>query len=159
MAFNVDEFLSSQLAAPLATQFEVCPEGEFAMLLDSDPKQLQPREISGTSEKTGKPYHFFQLELNCLVQDEKVKAKLGRDRVPVRLRVNLDIGTDNRLESGPNKNVALGQLLEAVGANKAGAGLTAILGAGPFMGKVKHTSDRRDTNRKYAEVDRVTKLR
>lgn len=153
--FNAEDFLNSA-TDPLATAFEVCPEGEFAMLIDSDPKQLVPEEKSGTSIKTGKDYHFWTMSLNCIVQDEAVKAKVGRDKVTVRMQINLDIDeATGRLATGPNKNVFLGQLRDALGQNTPGWKPTQLLGAGPFMGKVTHTSGDRGT---FANVTRVAKI-
>ncbi len=155
--FNLEQFMNSAVD-PNATSFEVCPEGEFKMMIDSDPKQLDPKEMQGISAKTGNPYHFWQWELNCIVLDEAVKKKLGRERVTVRARVNLDLSDAGMLETGPNKNVTLGQLRDALGQNKPGWKPSDILGAGPFIGRVKHTANKDNPEIKYADVSRFGKV-
>lgn len=154
MSFDVEAFMNSAVD-PLETHFEVVPEGEFPFLIDGDPAQLVPKELSGTSAKTGNPYHFWQLELNCVCQDGNVRQKLGREKVFVRLRINLDLDANGRIEGGPNKNVQLGQLRDALGQNSPGWTPKMLLGAGPFMGKVKHTKGDKGT---FADIARVGKI-
>ncbi len=157
MAFNADQFASAAVD-PLPTQYEVVPEGEFPFIIDSDPKQLTPRHIKWNDKDTGEAREFYQLELNCLCQDDKIKAKLGRDRVPVRLRINLDLNENGGLAVGANKNVMLGQLRAALNQNTPGWTPAALLGAGPFIGKVAHSSDKKDATKKYADISRVAKV-
>jgi hypothetical protein len=76
MAFDPQQFMNTP-ADPLPISYEVIPEGEYQMLLDSDPKMLEVRKVEGVSARSGDPYLFYQLELSCLVLDEKVKQKRG----------------------------------------------------------------------------------
>ena len=167
MAFDPNAF--SQPVDPLTTVYEVCPEGEFQMMIDSDPKQIQVttddtstqfgiRRHVGTSQRTGEPYDFTDWTLACVVMDEKVKARLGRDKVIVRMRLNLDLDENGKIATGPNKNVGLGQLRDALGQNKPGWMATSLLGAGTFIGKVSHTADKTNPSKKYADVTRVAKI-
>ena len=157
MAFDPSAFMNTP-ADPLPTAYEVVPEGEYQMLLDSDLKMLEVRKIEGVSSKSGEPYLFYQIELSCLVLDEKVKQKLGRDKVTARMRINLDLDEAGKLNSGPNRNVALGQLREALGQNKTGWTPQQLLGAGPFIGRVKHVADKKNPDVKYAEISNVAKI-
>ena len=157
MSFDPEKFMNAAVD-PNATVFEVCPEGEYPMMIDTDPKQLIPEELSGVSSKSGQPYHFWQMNLNCIVNSDAVKAKLGREKVTVRLRLNLDFDAVGNLETGPNKNVSLGQLRDALSQNQPGWTPARLLGAGPFIGKVKNTTDPKDPNRKYADVVKTGKV-
>lgn len=167
MAFNPETFMSSAVD-PNATSFEVCPEGEYKMMIDSDPKQLTFTEdnksqvgiknAKGVSQRTGEPYDFWTLELRCLVLDEEVKKKLGRETVHVRARINLDFAPDGSLDTGPNKNVSLGQLRDAVGQNTPGWTPQQLLGAGPFIGRVRHTANKENPEIKYADVARFARI-
>jgi hypothetical protein len=155
MAFDLDEFMNAAVQSAGDTKYAICPQGEFPMMLDTD---VKVNEISGTSEKTGEPYHFHVLEAQCIVQDDKVRADLGRDKVTVRLRVNLDI-ENGRLEEGKGKNIRLNQLREALGQNTPGWKMAQLRGAGPFMGKVIHRPNEKDPERPFAEVSRVSAIR
>lgn len=152
--FDPNAFMQSAVD-PMSTQMEVVPEGDFRFMIDADPKQLTPKNIKGTSSKTGEPYDFWQIELNCLLLDDAVKQRLGREKVTVRLRLNLDLNPSGQLEVGPNKNVGLGQLRDALGQNKPGWSPAQLLGAGPFIGKVKHTTTDKGT---FADIQRVAKI-
>jgi hypothetical protein len=157
MAFNADAFLQ-QTSDPLATTFEVCPEGEFQFIVDSEPDTIDVREISGTSSKSGKPYLFHVLEVQCICLDQGVRDKLGRDKVRVRASMNLDFEDDGRIASGPNKNVALGQFRDALNQNKPGWKPADMMGAGPFMGRVKHTASKNNPEQKFAEIVRAARI-
>lgn len=157
MAFDPQQFMNTP-SDPLPTAYEVIPEGEYKMLLDSDPKMLEVKKVEGVSSKTGEPYLFYQIELSCLVLDEKVKAKLGREKVTARMRINLDFDDAGKLTTGPNKNVALGQLRDALGQNKPGWTPQQLLGAGPFIGRVKHQASKTNPEMKFAEVVRAGKI-
>ena len=154
MAFDPNQFMNSA-ADPMQTQMTVCPEGEYPFMIDSDPKQLAPKNVKGISQKTGNPYDFWQLELNCVCLDEAVKQKLSRQKVVVRYRVNLDLNANGGLEVGPDKNIGMGRLREALGQNRPGWKPADLLGAGPFIGKVSHTTSGDAT---YADISRVAKV-
>lgn len=154
MAFDAEKFMNSTVD-PMATQFTVCPEGEFPFIIDSDPKQLIPKHLEGISQKNNQPYSFDQLEFSCLCQDQNVLASLKRDKVVVRLRVNLDLTAAGDLEVGQDKNVGLGRLRAALDQNKPGWNPRMLLGAGPFIGKVEHSQVKDAT---YADIVRVAKI-
>lgn len=165
MSFDIDSFVNTAVD-PLSTVVEQVPEGDWKMSIDSDPAQLQKaddpkamvgiKNIKGVSEKG--PYDFWTLELRCIVVDEKVKQKLNRESVQLRMRINLDFNESGQLDASPGKNVKLGQLREALGQNGAGWNPKQLLGAGPFIGRVKHTPNKNDPEQKYAEVVRAVKL-
>jgi hypothetical protein len=154
MSFDPNAFMNS-VADPMPTQMSVCPEGEYPFLIDSDPKGISAQNLKGVGKDSGKPYDFHQMEINCILADEAIKAKLNRDRVTVRFRVNLDVDASGKLLNGQDKNVSLGRLREALNQNKPGWKPADLLGAGPFIGKVEHTTVKGVT---YADIVRVAKI-
>lgn len=163
--FDANAFVSSAVD-PLATKFEVCPPGEWQMMIDTDPKQLAEttddeksyigiKHKKGVSEKTGKPYDFHEWTLTCVVVDDRVKQKMQRDRITVRLRLGLDLDSSGKIAGGPDKNVNLGRLREALGQNTPGWTPQQLLGAGPFIGKVTVTQVK---DREYADVTSVARI-
>jgi len=163
--FDAAKFVDSAVD-PLSTQFEVVPEGEWQMMIDTDPKQLVDttdddkapvgiKHHKGVSEKSGKPYDFYDWTLMCVVTDQRVKDKLKRESVKVRMRLGLDLSDAGALATGPNKNVALGRLRDALSQNKPGWTPQQLLGAGPFIGKVSHTQVK---DAVYADVTRAARI-
>lgn len=157
MAFDLDSFMNATVDAPMETSFPVCPEGEWPFIFDGDPKMLEVKNIKGISKNTGNPYDFHQMELVALCQSDKVKADMGRDKVLVRLRVNLDFDPSGRLATGVGKNIILGQVRDALGQNTPGWSPRQLLGAGPFIGRVKHSEG--SDGRKYADITAVARAR
>ena len=68
------------------------------------------RDIVARSRR-GKPI----LDVWYLIIDKKLEQRIGMDRVTIREPLFLDIAPDGRLEAGPNKDVWLGRLRQAVG--------------------------------------------
>lgn len=152
------EQFMNQPTDPMSTTYPVIPEGEYPMMFDADPEMLVPRKVEWQDKQTGEDRFFWQMELRCIVQDEAVKAKLQLDRVTTRCRVNLDFNDDGSLSTDRTKNIFLGRIRDALGQNEAGWVPKSLLGAGPFMGKVTHTSDKKNPEIKYAEVTSVGKV-
>lgn len=153
MAFDAKAFMDASTKAPLSTSIEVCPEGTFPFIIDTDDNAVQFR--SGTTDKG----EWVRFEVTAVCQDEGVRAKLGRDRVTARFGgfVDIDPKTGN-LDTGKGKNVALGQLRDALGQNTDKPwNWNMLKGAGPFMGVVKQSDDQNDPTRKYANIVRVAK--
>jgi hypothetical protein len=155
--FDLDQFVNQTVDAPMATSFPVHPEGEFPFMFDADPKMLQVKHLEGTSQRTGNPYNFYQWELLAISQDPSVKQKMGREKVTVRCRVNLDIDQNGRFETGEGKNVLLGQIRDALGQNGAGWSPKQLLGAGPFIGRVRQTEG--NDGKKYADIVAVARYK
>jgi hypothetical protein len=156
MPFDLDTIMNTTVDAPMATSYPTHPEGEFPFMFDADPKMLEVRNIKGVSAN-GNAYDFHQWELVALAQDPKVKADMGRDKVTIRCRVNLDFDENGRFATGTGKNVMLGQIREALGQNVPGWTAKQLLGAGPFIGRVKHTEGK--DGRTYADIVAVAKYR
>lgn len=157
MAFNLDDFMNQAVDAPMATSYPVHPEGEYVFMLDSDPKMLEVKHVSGTGDKG--PYDFHQMELVCISQDEKVRHDMGREVVKTIARVNVDFDLSGRLATGEGKNVLLGQFRDALGQNTPGWTPRQLLGAGPFIGRVKQRGSTDGSDRKFANIVAVAKLK
>jgi len=151
--FDAKAFMDASVKAPLSTSIEVCPEGTFPFIIDTDENAVSFR----AGEKDGR--QWIRGEIVCVCQDEKVKADLGRDRITARFGGFIDIDEKTgALDISKGKNVWVGQLREAVGQNNDKAwNWNMLKGAGPFLGVVKQTEDPNDPSRKYANITRVAK--
>jgi hypothetical protein len=85
-----------------------------------------------------------------LVDDEALAERLGLERLMVRQGFFLDLDKKGNLEFGPNKNVKLGKLRDALGQNTDKAwNFGQLDGAGPLKIKVIKKPDKDDSSIEY----------
>jgi hypothetical protein len=157
--FDPDTFMQQTVDEPMATEFRICPQGEYqAMIDDFDSKAFT--HVEWQDKQTGEQKSAPQFSCPFVIQDEKVKAELGREKLVVPAKMFLDINAAGGLDFGPDRNVRLGQIREATGQNVKGPwSIMNLRGAGPVMVKVTHRQDKRNPERKFAEVTRVVAIR
>jgi len=145
-AFDPQAFLDSSITEANDTKVIPVPIGEYLGIIEKVvPRQWQSKD--GTQSGVA-------LDLTWLIEDQDVKAFLGRDEVKCKQGIMLDILPSGALDMSKGKNIGLGRLREAVGMNKQGVafsfqnlpGLTAKV-------SVKHRMTDDDT---FAEVKGVT---
>lgn len=160
MPFDPDTFLNQDTSGPLATTIRPAPEGEYQAVVSADGEQKDWfREAEWEDKKTGEHRSAPVAEIPMEITDPRIKAALPeRDRVIVPFKFFLDM-KDGRLDTGPDKNIRLGQLRAALGQNGPGPWNWSMLrGAGPVLVKVTQRSDPKDPERKFAEVTKVTRI-
>jgi hypothetical protein len=152
--FDADAFMNTQLDEAMATQLSSVPEGEYvAMVGDFD--------SSAFKTITTKNGPRAVLEIPFPIQDEALKVKLGREQVTHRETYWLDfIPGTGQLDSGPDKNVRLGQLRNALGQNVKGIpwSPSMLKGMGPLRIVIKTTSDKTDPEKKYTNITKYAKI-
>lgn len=157
--FDADAFMSQTIDAPMSTQLLGVPEGEYtAMIGDFDSTAF--RQVAVTNKTTGLTQDRPVLEVPFVINDDALKAKLGREQITHRETFWLDIGADGRLDTGPDKNVRLGQLRHALGQNAPGTpwAPTMLRNMGPVRIVIKTTSDKRDPDKKYTNITKYAKI-
>lgn len=147
--FDPDSFLSTQVTEKMASHYTPIPEDEYQATIAS----VTPRE-----PKEG--MRILDIIYNVMV-DEQVRQRIGLpDNPTVRQSIFLDLTPSGGLAFGPNRNVKLGKLREAVGQNTGKPWSPLMLvGAGPLLVKVKHRIDQDDPDMVYTEVSRTAPLR
>lgn len=120
-AFDPSKFME-QSADAGSTNFEPIPAKEYTAIIDD---VSEPRVVAG---RDGDRVVF---DVNFLLQDEEVKAKLGRE-LKVKAGIFVDTNSNGAMDMGKGKNVRLNQLRAAVGQNKAGWKIPQLKGAGPL---------------------------
>lgn len=160
MTFDAKAFMETKVQSAMDTEREKVPEGQYRFMIDAGEGALEFKSGTiGKGERVGQ--QWVQVTIRCLLQDEAVKADLGRDKVIVRKQIFLDIDpATGGLATGKGQNVELGQLREALGQNDAKKpwDFTKLEGAGPFMGEVNHRPDEKKPGVSYAELGRVAKI-
>lgn len=151
MTFDPSAFVDQNVDGPLETQLKPIPPGEYlAMIGDFNFDEKTFRRVeTKNGERT-----IFRCPL--VINDEELKAKLGRETLIINHDIWLDTEDDGiTLKTGGDNNVRLGQLRAAVGQNGSGAwNFGSLRNAGPVR---IQTSLRRDpkTDIDYAEVKKI----
>jgi len=157
--FDPDSFMSQHVDAPMSTQLQGVPEGEYtAMIGDFDSTAF--RQVTVTNKQTGLSQDRPVFEVPFIIQDDALKAKLGREQITHRETFWLDISADGKIDTGPDKNVRLGQLRQALGQNVPGTSWspTMLRNMGPVRIVIKTTSDKRDPDKKYTNITKYAKI-
>lgn len=152
--FDADAFMNTQVDDPMATALTGVPEGEYvAMVADFDSTAFKTITTKNGPRAV--------LEIPFSIQDDALKAKLGREQVTHRETYWLDFvpGT-GQLATGPDQNVRLGQLRNALGQNAKGAPWAPAMlkGMGPLKIAIKTTSDKTDPEKKYTNITKYAKI-
>lgn len=154
--FDADAFMNANVDAPMATSMALTPEGEWQGMVD-DFDSGAIRTVTFT-DKNGVQQERKVFSCPIVIQSPELQARLKRDKVVHREDFWLDFNENGQLGTGENENVKLGQLRAAVGQNTAPWSLGMLKGAGPFMFVIKHTIDKRDATKKYANVTKFVKI-
>lgn len=160
--FDAAAFMNATIDEPLATEYILPPIAEYrAMIDDFDEKAFETFE-GDSKQKPGEKWTMTKFNCPVILLDDALAAKLGREKVVVRCQMILDFTDDGQLDFGPNKNVKLGQLREALGQNIKGQPWAPSLlkGAGPLMAKIGHKNiaPKGEDPRYIAEVTRFGRI-
>ena len=112
MTFDPATFLNQSFDEANDTKVIPCPAGEYIALAEKvEVKSWAARDGSSSGLK---------VEVVWDIQDDNVKALLGRDTVRVRQQQMLDLTETGNLDFSKGKNVGLGRIREALGLNTPG---------------------------------------
>lgn len=154
MSFDAKNFLNTQVTAPMATEFESVPAGEYMARIDDGEDAVTAEEIQGKKD-VSKSYP--RATIWWRVMDEQLTAQLGRDSIRVRQQFFLDVDDSGDLATGKSKNVQLGQIRDALDMNDGSFSPGMLRGAGPALIRVGVRTA--DDGRKFSEVTRVARIR
>ena len=117
MPFDPDTFMATTVDQPLETEYVLVPQGEYVAMIDNFTSESF-EEIHfeyKRGERAGTPGTMTKFTLPFIIQDEKVKAEMGRDKVVVTKQIILDINANGAIDTGKNKNIELGRIRAAAG--------------------------------------------
>lgn len=151
-AFDVAAFENQIVEGANETKTTPVPEGDYNATIDT----ARVKSIAITrGERAGQEVPV--LEVNYHLHDDtgELNKLLNRDKVTVRQDIWLDVNEHGSLAFGPNLNVQLGRLREAVGLNQPGRPFTfkMLEGQGPLVISVSH--DTRENGDVYNRVQNV----
>ena len=145
--FDPNTFLNTTFTEANDTKSIPCPAGEYLALSEKvEVKTWQSRDGSASGLK---------VEILWDIQDENVKALLGRDSVKVSQQQMLDLTDEGGLDLGKGKNIGLGRIREALDLNTPGDPFS----FGMIQGRlakviVSHRTAGEDI---YAEIKKIAK--
>jgi hypothetical protein len=149
--FDAESFLNSSIDQTNDTIIIPVPVGEFL-------GACEKVEIRNWAKRDEPSVGGLALDLVWTVEDEGVKATLGRDKVTVKQGIILDLTESGGLDMGKGKNIGLGRLREAVGLNVAGQPFSFNMLPGRLARlSIGHRPDKNDSSIVYAEVKAVAK--
>lgn len=151
-SFDPNVFLNQELSGANETKFTPVPEAEYAGYIDDLAMDKYDDPQRGEVP-------ILILTYALLDDDGKLKALLGLEKPTVQDRLFLDVNPDGSIAFGPNKNVRLGRVREAVGQNdpKKKWNFNMLRGAGPVLLKIVHTYDKKTGEGPYSRIDRIVK--
>lgn len=147
MSFDPNTFLNQTFNEANDTKITPCPAGEYLAMADKvEVKTWAARDGSSSGLK---------LSILWDIQDENVKALLGRDVVKVPQDQMLDLTDTGELDLGKGRNVGLGRLREALGLNTPGEPFA----FGMIQGRLAKVivSHRPNGEDLYAEIKKIGK--
>ena len=147
MTFDPATFLNQSFDEANDTKVIPCPAGEYIALAEKvEVKSWAARDGSSSGLK---------VEVVWDIQDDNVKALLGRDTVRVRQQQMLDLTETGNLDFAKGKNVGLGRIREALDLNTPGSPFAFSMIQGRLAKvKVSHRINGEDI---YDEVKAIAK--
>lgn len=157
MTFDADAFMNTTVDEPMATQLSSVPEGEYVAMIGDFTSEAF-KTITFKDKKTGADVSRQILEVPFNIDDAALEAHLGR-KPTHRESYWLDFNTNGALDTGPDKNVQLGKLRDAIGQNGNGPWSPAMLrNMGPVKIVIKTRSDKIDPEKKYTNITKYAKI-
>lgn len=151
-AFDPAAFENMVVEEANETESTPVPEGDYLGLIDK--VSVRGQEIKNGS-RAGETVPILDVVYALNDDDGKLAKQLNRDKITVRQQIWLDLNENSALAFGPNQNVQLGRLRDAVGLNKTGKPFTfkQLEGQGPLA--IYVTNRTLDDGRVFDEVKRV----
>jgi len=150
--FDPNAFEEQIITDVSATHMTPVPEGSDYKAIIDDYKFA---EVAIKGEK--------QLVLNVffkLLEDPRLEeVGLSADMAPVRHTLWLNLRPDGGIAYGPNQNVGLGKLRQALGLNKPNMQWSQLRGAGPVSLTIAHRADKNDPEVLYTDIKRIDKVK
>jgi len=141
--FDAESFMQTEVEGEMDTKYTPVPADDYHSVID---------DIRIRAAKESVVLDVY----HKLVGVDELCEAMGMEQLMVIQGIFLDIDTNGAIALGPNKNVKLGRLREAVGQNSGGPWNFAMLkGAGPIKISVSIKPDKDDDTILYNRVDKT----
>lgn len=160
--FDADSFMTTTFDDAMATTMTAIPDGEYTAIIGDFTSEALKTVTTGKGERK-------VLEVPFVLRDEdgNLAAKLGtREQYVHRESYWLDFNANGGLDTGPDKNVRLGQLRAALGQNEKGVPWAPAMlrNAGPVKIAIKSTpakpkpGEPQDPDKKYTNITKYARI-
>ena len=139
--FNPDDFMNTAVEGELSTEYSPVPENEYIAVVE---------EVKPDTTPSGTPLLGVFWKIDAPGDDEA-------DGRVVRQTIWLDVTGEGALDRGKGKNVQLGRLRAALNQNGPGAWNPGMLLGAVARISIKHSADKDNPDRIYANVNGVVK--
>lgn len=113
--FDPQAFENMVIEQSNETKSTPVPEGDYKTIIDS--VNVKSVKIK-SGDREGQEVPVLQVVYQILDEDGTLAKQLNMDKITVRQDVWLDVSESGTLAFGPNQNVRLGKLRDAVGLNQ-----------------------------------------
>ena len=144
MTFNPEALEAAVIEAENATTIDPLEEKDYPGVI-KEYKFVAPN----------KPDQSPKMDVYWILDDPEQQAKLEREELVCRQTVWLDITEEGAIKTGPNVNVGLGRLREAIGLNKPGFRFEQLTGSAATV-TVKQSTKEDDPTTIYSNVVKVS---
>ena len=143
--FDPASFMTQEVEGEMETRYDPVPPSDYNSTIEAI--DIRP---AGDA---------IILDVTHLIHDTALAENMGMEKILVRQGIFLDIEPGGAIALGPNKNVKLGRLREAVNQNGPGKwGFQMLVGAGPMRSTVSNKPDKDDPTTIYSRVDKTLPL-
>ena len=140
--FDAQTFLNTEVEGEMETRYTPVPAAIYTSMIDD----IAVREAGDS----------IVLDVtHVLINVDELQSNMGMERLTVRQGIFLDIEPNGAIALGPNKNVKLGRLREAVNQNGGRWNFAMLKGAGPLLITVSTKPDKDDPTVIYNRVDKT----
>lgn len=144
--FDPNSFITNETDATFETSFTPLPEDDYRATISD----LSADQVGANNTPILRVKWTVDLSNN-----PEAMNLLGRESTDVEQTIWLDIATNGSLEVGPNKNVALGKLRDALGQNDGSPWSPSMLLGQVATVQVNHRIDK-NTGNAYPNIRGVT---
>lgn len=149
--FDPQAFLDAAYTESNDTKLIPVPVGEYTALIEKvSPRTWQSKD--GTQSGVA-------LDIEWVIEDQEVKALLGRETIKCRQGLMLDLTDDGKLDMSKGKNIGLGKLREALNLNQEGQ----VFSFGNLPGRmalvqVTHRDNEKEPGEVFTDIRKVSAL-
>ena len=157
--FDASKFTATTFAGAMSTEYDVIPEGDYTLMVGPyDEKTWFRAQTFKNDDGTDREAVAFEIPMEII--DDTVRATMGRTLVFSRYKGFIDLDANGDIDFSKGRNIKIGRLREVLGQNDPTQpwGFPMLAGRGPFKGHNRVTPDKKNPERKYAEISRITTM-